>query len=41
MIHFHSPGAEAYRRDISSAKAGCFDTGHFALEIHGEYLPRN
>jgi pimeloyl-ACP methyl ester carboxylesterase len=31
---FIPPGAEAYRRDIPSAKIVLYDTGHFALETH-------
>ena len=31
---FIPPGAEAYRRDIPSAKVIFYDTGHFALETH-------
>jgi len=31
---FIPPGAEAYRRDIPSAKVVFYDTGHFALETH-------
>jgi pimeloyl-ACP methyl ester carboxylesterase len=31
---FIPPGAEAYRRDIPSAKVVFYDTGHFALETN-------
>lgn len=31
---FIPPGAEAFRRDIPSAKVVLYDTGHFALETH-------
>lgn len=31
---FLPPGAEAYKRDIPSARVRFFDTGHFALETH-------
>ena len=31
-------GAEAHRRDISSAKVVFYDTGHFALETHVEEI---
>jgi len=31
---FLPPGAEAFRRDIPSAKVQFLDTGHFALETH-------
>jgi pimeloyl-ACP methyl ester carboxylesterase len=31
---FIPPGAEAFRRDIPSAKVVFYDTGHFALETH-------
>jgi pimeloyl-ACP methyl ester carboxylesterase len=31
---FLPPGAEAFKRDIPSAKVRFFDTGHFALETH-------
>jgi pimeloyl-ACP methyl ester carboxylesterase len=35
---FIPAGAEAYRRDIRSAKVVFFDTGHFALETHHEEI---
>lgn len=35
---FISPGAEAFRRDIPSAKVIFYDTGHFALETHVEEI---
>ena len=31
-------GAEAFRRDIPTAEVSLFDTGHFALETHGEEI---
>lgn len=37
---FIPPGAEAYRRDIPSAKVIFYDTGHFALETHVEEISR-
>jgi pimeloyl-ACP methyl ester carboxylesterase len=35
---FLPAGAEAYRRDIPEAKVVLLDTGHFALETHGEEI---
>lgn len=35
---FIPPGAEAFRRDIPSAKVVFYDTGHFALETHVEEI---
>jgi pimeloyl-ACP methyl ester carboxylesterase len=35
---FLPPGAEAFRRDIPSAEVRFFDTGHFALETHGQEI---
>lgn len=35
---FIPPGAEAYRRDNPNAVVELLDTGHFALETHGEYI---
>jgi pimeloyl-ACP methyl ester carboxylesterase len=35
---FIPPGAEAFRRDIPSAKVVFYDTGHFALETHGQEI---
>ena len=35
---FISPGAEAFRKDIPSAKVVFYDTGHFALETHVEEI---
>jgi pimeloyl-ACP methyl ester carboxylesterase len=35
---FTPPGAEAFRRDIPSAKVVFYDTGHFALETHVEEI---
>ncbi len=37
---FIPPGAEAYRRDNPNAVVELLDTGHFALETHGEYIGR-
>jgi pimeloyl-ACP methyl ester carboxylesterase len=36
--YFIPPGAEAFRRDIPSAKVQFLDTGHFALETHVEAI---
>lgn len=35
---FIPPGAEAYKRDNPNAVVELLDTGHFALETHGEYI---
>jgi pimeloyl-ACP methyl ester carboxylesterase len=35
---FLPPGAEAFKRDIPSAEVRFFDTGHFALETHGQQI---
>ena len=35
---FIPAGAEAYRRDLPSAKVIFYDTGHFALETHAEEI---
>ncbi|WP_313621734.1 alpha/beta hydrolase [Achromobacter sp.] len=35
---FIPPGAEAYRRDNPDAVVELLDTGHFALETHGQYI---
>jgi len=35
---FLPPGAEAFKRDIPGAQVRFFDTGHFALETHGEEI---
>jgi pimeloyl-ACP methyl ester carboxylesterase len=35
---FIPPGAEAFRKDIPSAKVVFYDTGHFALETHAEEI---
>jgi pimeloyl-ACP methyl ester carboxylesterase len=35
---FLSPGAEAFKRDISGATVHFFDTGHFALETHAKEI---
>ncbi|MBV9878138.1 MAG: alpha/beta hydrolase [Verrucomicrobia bacterium] len=35
---FVPPGAEAFRKDIPSAKVVFYDTGHFALETHVEEI---
>jgi pimeloyl-ACP methyl ester carboxylesterase len=37
---FIPPGAEAFRRDIPDARVTLLDTGHFALETHGEAIAR-
>ncbi|MFS8978187.1 alpha/beta hydrolase [Cupriavidus necator] len=37
---FIPPGAEAYQRDNPDAVVELLDTGHFALETHGEYIGR-
>lgn len=36
--YFLPAGAEAFRRDIPSADIRFFDTGHFALETHGDEI---
>ncbi|MDH0093666.1 alpha/beta hydrolase [Achromobacter mucicolens] len=35
---FIPPGAQAYRRDNPDAVVELLDTGHFALETHGQYI---
>ena len=35
---FIPPGAEAYRNDNPDAVVELLDTGHFALETHGQYI---
>ena len=35
---FLAEGAEAFKRDIPSATARFFDTGHFALETHAKEI---
>ncbi len=35
---FIPPGAEAYKRDNPDAVVELLDTGHFALETHGDYI---
>lgn len=35
---FIPPGAEAFRRDNPAAVVELLDTGHFALETHGQYI---
>jgi pimeloyl-ACP methyl ester carboxylesterase len=35
---FLPAGAEAFKRDIEAAKVMFFDTGHFALETHGDEI---
>lgn len=35
---FVAAGAAPYRRDLPDAKVHLFDTGHFALETHGEEI---
>jgi pimeloyl-ACP methyl ester carboxylesterase len=37
---FLPPGAEAFKRDIPGAEVRFFDTGHFALETHGEEIAK-
>jgi len=37
---FIPPGAQAYRRDNPRADIELLDTGHFALETHGQYIGR-
>ena len=35
---FVAPGAEAFKRDLPDAEIHLLDTGHFALETHGEEI---
>lgn len=35
---FVAPGAEAYRRDLPDAEIHLLDTGHFAIETHGNEI---
>jgi pimeloyl-ACP methyl ester carboxylesterase len=35
---FLPPGAEAYKRDLPDAEVHFLDTGHFALETHGDEI---
>jgi len=35
---FIPPGAEAYKRDLPDAEIHFLDTGHFALETHGDEI---
>ena len=35
---FVSAGAAPYQRDLPNAQVHLFDTGHFALETHGEEI---
>jgi pimeloyl-ACP methyl ester carboxylesterase len=35
---FIPPGAEAYKRDLPDAEIDFLDTGHFALETHGDEI---
>lgn len=35
---FGAPGAEAFRRDLPNGEFHLLDTGHFALETHGEEI---
>ena len=35
---FLPPGAEAFKRDNANAEVRFFDTGHFALETHGDEI---
>lgn len=37
---FVAPGAEAFRRDLPDAQIHLLDTGHFALETHGEEIAK-
>jgi pimeloyl-ACP methyl ester carboxylesterase len=37
---FLPPGAEAFKRDNPDAEVHFFETGHFALETHGEEIAR-
>lgn len=37
---FIPPGAEAYKRDNPDAVVELLNTGHFALETHGDYIAR-
>ena len=37
---FLPQGAEAFKRDIPNAEVHFYDTGHFALETHGEEIAR-
>lgn len=36
--YFSPPGAEAFKNDIPNAIVKFYDTGHFALETHGEEI---
>jgi pimeloyl-ACP methyl ester carboxylesterase len=38
--YFLPAGAEAFRRDLPKADVRLFDTGHFALETHGEEIAK-
>jgi pimeloyl-ACP methyl ester carboxylesterase len=38
--YFLPAGAEAFRRDLPKADVRLFDTGHFALEAHGEEIAK-
>jgi pimeloyl-ACP methyl ester carboxylesterase len=38
--YFLPAGAEAFRRDLPKADVHLFDTGHFALETHGEEIAK-
>ena len=35
---FLPPGAQAFKRDNPNAEVHFFDTGHFALETHGDEI---
>lgn len=35
---FLPPGAEVWKRDIPQADIRFYDTGHFALETHGDVI---
>ena len=37
-IYFLPPGAEAFRRDIPDAELHFYNTGHFAIETHGQEI---
>ena len=37
---FTVEGAQAYLRDIPKAELNLLDTGHFALEDHGEFIAK-
>ena len=37
---FGAAGAEAFRRDLPDGEYHLLDTGHFALETHGDEISR-